>query len=310
MKHIEFEITPISYLDHFSRKWNTNIYCKRDDLFLRAGGGNKVRMLNYILYPIIHTDVKTIVTAGGPNSNFNRALALMCAEFGLNLNIISYTDHQEEYLKSLNHKIINLTRTNYIYCKKTEVPEVINHLLKAYDEQSLLYKFIYGGGKSLEGIFAYYDAIRELRSQSDIDYEHFFVACGTGTTVAGMSAGLRDFYPKAKLHAISVARSWEMEEKVLNEDLCILGEFLHKTYDTSNIVFYENYLSGGYACADGDILSVIKEAVAFQGLLLDPIYSGKAFRGMSDVLKSGKLKNRNILFWHTGGMFNLLSELK
>ena len=142
MNHFSFSPTPITYLPYFSNKYGVELYVKRDDLFPSALGGSKSRMLQYILYPLVQNGIKTIITAGGPCSNFNRAIALLCAEYGLNLKLVSYTDNPEEYTSSLNNYLVNLTNCQYIYCKKTEVSQTIEKLLKESDE---LTYFIYGG---------------------------------------------------------------------------------------------------------------------------------------------------------------------
>lgn len=81
MEHFEFAPTPITRLNYFSEKFGTDLWAKRDDLFPSALGGSKVRMLQYILCPILKAGKKTVVTAGGPCSNFNRSIALLCAQY-------------------------------------------------------------------------------------------------------------------------------------------------------------------------------------------------------------------------------------
>ena len=152
MEHLSFQATPVTPLHYFSEKYNVEMLAKRDDLFTSALGGSKARMLQYILYPIVNGGAKTIVTAGGPCSNFNRALALLCANYGLKMLLVSYTDEPSEYDISLNNFIVNQTNCEYVYCKKTEVPKTIEEVLNRCDNATT--RFIYGGGKSLQGIFA------------------------------------------------------------------------------------------------------------------------------------------------------------
>ena len=142
MEHFSFSPTPIMSLPYFSNKYGVELYVKRDDLFPSALGGSKSRMLQYILYPLIKKGIKTLVTAGGPCSNFNRAIALLCAEYGLKLKLISYTDDIKEYTTSLNNYIVGVTDCEYIYCKKSEVPETVSKVMENSDK---LTNFIYGG---------------------------------------------------------------------------------------------------------------------------------------------------------------------
>lgn len=305
MEHLSFNATPITPLPYFSEKYNVELLAKRDDLFSSALGGSKARMLQYILYPLLSGGAKTIVTAGGPCSNFNRALSLLCASYGLKMILVSYTDEPEEYETSLNNFIVSQTNCEYVFCKKTEVPKTIEKVLKQCDKATT--RFIYGGGKSLQGVFAYYDAVKELKTQTD-HIDELFVACGTGTTLTGICAGMQKYFPKAKVHGISVARTYEAELPVLTSDMEILNQYFHEKFDFSNLVFHDDFLNGGYSKTSPEELRTIQECISHEGLIIDPTYAGKAFWGMTSILEKRDYKNKKILFWNTGGLMNLLSQ--
>lgn len=143
MKHLPFLPTPISELPYFSKKWNVNLLCKRDDLFAEAGGGNKARMLQYILADITPNNCDVLVTAGGPCSNFNRACALMCAKLGVKMHLVEYTDKPQEYDTSLNYYLCCIADIATTRCEKSNVPSTIESVLTNYKGKKL--KFIYGG---------------------------------------------------------------------------------------------------------------------------------------------------------------------
>lgn len=305
MEHIPFSPTPITQLAYFSKNLNVDLFCKRDDLFPSALGGSKARMLQYILYPILKDGKKTVVTAGGPCSNFNRTIALLCAQYGLRLKLVSYTDEPSEYETSLNNYIVGLTNCEYIYCEKSNVTDTIKQVMDDCDSEST--SFIWGGGKSLPGVFSYYDAVRELKSQID-DVDELFVACGTGTTLTGICAGMQAFYPHTRVHGISVARSYQNEKPVLAEDMACLNGYLGTNYDFSNMEFHEEFLLGGYGKSSKEELSIIKECIAHEGMVIDPTYVGKAFYGMCSILEKEQNLGKKVLFWNTGGVMNLLSQ--
>lgn len=307
MKHFDFSPTPITPLPYYSRKFGINIKCKRDDLFQEVGGGNKARMLQYILADMSAEKYDVLLTAGGPCSNFNRACALMCAKIGIPMHLVEYTDDIQEFNISLNYYLCKLAEIRTTRCVKTEVSETIKMVLNDYETKGQRVKLIYGGGKSLEGIYAYYDAVREIYdSQCRIDY--LFVACGTGTTLTGICAGMQKYYPDAKVYAISTARKFRDEQPVLNEDMDILNCYLGSNYAFNNLIFFDNYLCGGYAKYNDELFSTIKECISKEGMLIDPTYSGKAFWGMTNILSSEQVfHGKNVLFWNTGGIFNLLS---
>lgn len=159
----------------------------------------------------------------------------------------------------------------------------------------------------MAGVYAYYDAVKELYS-SRVKVDHLFVACGTGTTLTGICAGMQKYYPQAIVHAISTARTRETELPVLLDDMQLLNYYLGTNYSFSNLDFSDNYLCGGYGEYNDELMLIVRECISKEGMIIDPTYSGKAFYGMAKELSRGECANgSNILFWNTGGIFNLLS---
>ncbi len=308
MNHHPFSSTPVTPLPYFSRKYGVEIVCKRDDLFPEAGGGNKARMLQYILADVSARNVDVVLTAGGPCSNFNRACALMCSRLGVPMHLVEYTEDPAEFQTSLNYFLCKLAGVRVTRCDKTCVADTIADVRKSYEMRGLRVKFVYGGGKSLEGVYAYYDAVRELHAQYQ-KIDELYIACGTGTTLTGICAGMQRYYPEAKVHAVSTARTYEQECSVLQEDMCILNEYLGSNYTFGNMDYSESYLCGGYSKHCAALLRTIRECAAHEGMLIDPTYSGKAFWGMCDQLSRREKKTQiSVVFWNTGGIMNLLAQ--
>lgn len=308
MEHLDFTPTPVIELPYYSNKWKCHVMAKRDDLFSQAGGGSKARMLQYILQPLVRDNTEVLVTAGGPCSNYNRAAALLCAHYGIQLDLISYTDEPKDW-ESLNHKIVKLAGTNFTFCEKNNVPSTIQRVIEVVSKSGKRFAHLYGGGKQLEGFFAYYDAVRELKEQTSTEFDNVFVACGTGTTLTGICAGMHKFFPNAVVHAISNARLWDTEKEIIEDDMKILNGYLGTNYDFSNMRFHDEFLAGGYAKTCEKELNAIKECISNTGMLVDPTYSGKAFWGMSEIVDKEKLEHKNLLFWNTGGQMNLMTQI-
>ncbi len=283
MKHLPFSPTPVTPLPYFSREWGLELSCKRDDLFAAAGGGNKARMLQYILADVSPRNVDVLLTAGGPNSNFNRACALMCAQLGVPMHLVEYTDKPREYDTSLNYFICKLTGMRTTRCRKEHVAETIEEVRNQYNKQGVRVKFVYGGGKSTEGVYAYYDAVRELHEQQQ-EIDELYIACGTGTTLTGVCAGMQHYYPHAVVNAVSIARSHEEEKPVLAQNMEMLNAYLGSNYSFSNLVFSDAYRCGGYAEHCPSLLECVQECAAYEGMLIDPTYSGKAFWAMKEKI--------------------------
>lgn len=308
MIHLDFRYTPVTNLSYYSKKLNVNLFAKRDDLFEEACGGSKARMLQYILADYESEKYEVVVTAGGPNSNFNRACALMCAKLGLKMHLIEYTDEPEQFSSSVNYYICNLVGIEKTRCLKTCVSQTIAEVMTLYKKRGINAKFVYGGGKSLEGVYAYFEVVKELKEQvSNIDY--VFLACGTGTTLAGVCAGMQFFFPNAIVHAISTARTWNDEREILYENGKSIGNYLKEIVDFHNLVFHEEYLCGGYAKYTPELMDTIRECICYEGMIIDPTYSGKAFWGMKRIIEQNPkiYKGKTVCFLNTGGIFNLLS---
>lgn len=167
-------------------------------------------------------------------------------------------------------------------------------------------KNIYGGGRCLEGIYAYYDSVEELANQIDIkSLQKVFVTCGTGTTTAGLMAGFQKHAPNVEIHAISVARKWNEEKNIISENIQLINKFSGSNYDMSNLIFHDEYIMGEYGATTPELIKFIQQFISSTGILIDPIYSGKALFGMSKLLKP---TDTNVLFWHTGAIYTLLSN--
>lgn len=308
MRHLPFVPTPISSLSYYSKALGCNLLCKRDDLFMEACGGNKARMLQYILYKLTEEEYDVVITAGPKSSNFNRACALMCSRMGVPMHLVVYSSVEGNEKYSLNYKVCEWSNIAITRSLKNEVPQTIQRVISSYGDKKVL--LVYGGGRSLEGVYAYYEAVEELHHQVD-SLDHLFVACGTGTTLTGICAGMQEYFPGTQVHAISVSRQFADEKMILEEDMNWLNEYLGTNYNFSNLNYIEDYLCGGYGLYKDDILDSIRKAMSHESLVLDPCYSGKAWDGMISMIhnENGTFKGKNVLFWHTGGFFNLLSIL-
>lgn len=312
MRHLDFTPTPLTKC--FPSQRNTSedrLLIKRDDLFNQAGGGSKARMLQYILGSTDALQSEVIVTAGGPLSNFNRACALQCMALGKKVHLISYTDNEREFADSANYFICQLAGAKITICKKTEVRETVVEVMDSYKKKGIKAKNIYGGGRSIEGIYAYYDAIRELDNQLEPSIKSrlrkIYVACGTGTTTSGLSVGLQKYFPGVELHAISVARKRDEEMPLIYENIDLMNQYFStKDYNGSNITFHDEFILGQYGAVTTDLLATIQDFVHSTGILLDPVYSGKAYYGMRK-LEENRYSD-SILFWHTGAIYTLLSD--
>lgn len=300
--HFEFHATPLSKLDTFSTQFGCNFYIKRDDLFEHGGGGSKARMLQYILFKAKAEGCDYILTAGGPYSNFNRALALLCNKHGLKMRLVLYDKNRHIGKHSLNRKILDICKVEIIECDpqnverqiETEKRMIVNDGNKPY--------YVWGGGKSNEGVEAYKDCYNEICETVMPDY--IFTAVGTGTTFSGLLAGNSLHQNKSQVIGISVARERALCTEVVSE---ILREYRSDfTIENCKGELLDDYLLGGYGYTNSDMKKFIDKFIKNQGIIVDPIYVGKALYGAYNYLNERKdyWYNRNIVFLNTGGIYN------
>lgn len=313
MEHFEFNPTPIYYAKNISKKLGVNIYFKRDDLFELGGGGNKARKLQYILYKLQRNNYNAIVTAGDINSNHNRATAILGAVLGVKVTLVVHNEHPEFEYKSANMKLARLCNANVVYCAKKDVSIVMDNAMEKYKNEGFYPYYIWGGGHSLEGSYAFYDAILELKEQIKFTPDYIYFASGTGTTHAGIHVGAKKTFDKTKVVGISIARDKERGSLEIYKSIVELEELLKvensKKTELSEINFDDAYISKGYESSNDEIDQVIKKVANMDGILLDPTYTGKAFWGLCNHIKRGIIrKESNIVFWHTGGLLNLISK--
>ncbi|QPB84644.1 pyridoxal-phosphate dependent enzyme [Pseudoalteromonas rubra] len=300
-------MTPLVYSPMASRKLGVNVYLKRDDLYPISGGGNKGRKAEYILSKCLSDGCNAVVTCGGLQSNHVRATAIKCRELGIECTIVIHSSPVSRSTGNL--KLLELLGVNVVYCEMSDVSDVMDREMDRFKSNGLTPFYIWGGGHSYEGTLAFFDAVKEVECQSDVDFDSVFVASGTGATQAGLHCGFKSFFPKTKVYGISVAREQARGTEAVRQSV---EEFiekygLDKTY-SNDIFFTDRYHFGGYENSSELLTSKVIEVARSTGIVLDPTYTGKAWFGMEDMIKSGNYTSQsNVLFWHTGGLLNLMA---
>lgn len=302
--------TPLEHMGNLSKKYpDYNLFIKRDDNSGLAFGGNKVRKLQYFIHEALSKGYNTIITAGAQQSNHCRQTAAACAKAGLECHLLLGGKEPEHYNGNLllSHLLgakIHFTGDN----RKGEDLNKVKTNLEAQNKK--VYVVPYGGSNTL-GAFGFVDAVRELKTQLlelDLKMDYIFFASGSGGTQAGLKLGVDLFDLDAKLMPVSIDKSAfgskSLDEVVL--DLLLEGQKglgIKRAYTIEDAKLIADYNAAGYGVVTSNEREAILELAKTEGIILDPVYSGRAFYGMLDHLKTKKLRNRsNVLFWHTGGL--------
>lgn len=278
------------------------LYIKRDDFFPFSFGGNKARKGMLFWRDIKAKKADYIVTYGSGSSNHARIIANMAAAEKIPCLVITPEEVSEE---TYNSKMIELFGGKIITCPVQKVHETIETVMAELEEKGYHPYFIMGGGHGNLGTEAYvncYDEICNYEKKTGIYFDYIFHASGTGTTQAGLICGqlMRGDY--RKIIGISIARKNPYGRKVI---LNSVQEYLGNQYDAKsaeeNTIFLDEYAGEGYGKENQEIQKVIVDNLCKYGIPMDTTYTGKAFWGMQEYLKEHNIRDKNILFLHTGG---------
>ena len=283
----------------------------RDDLYPFIGGGSKARKaVEYEAY-FKENGYNAMVTCGGIQSNHNRAIALMAARNGWKCHLC-IQGTKERFMTEKGNALLD--RLSGAECELIDPSETAVAMDRAMDKLAKEgYKpyYVHGGGHDLPGGTCFVDAVKALKEECDANNcrpGYIFLASGTGSTQAGIVVGCDLVgWNDVKVVGISVARQYERGKQVIADFSNMLGQHYGINKDfTDQIIFNTDYLYGGYEQYTPEMESFLKEVMKTTGLMFDTTYSGKGFYGMMDIIKKEKLQNKNIIFWHTGGLMNLM----
>lgn len=294
--------TPLEKIDVDNKN---NYYIKRDDLTDLALGGNKARKIEYFLEDIFKNNNDYVVTYGSYQSNHCRIVSSIAAKYNKKcLLILSGSKKELEY--NGNDLIYILSDTELVWCENDKVSEVIDREIEKLKNKGYNPYFIQGGGHGNLGTHSYVEAYKEIKHQSEIlniKFDYIFLASGTGTTQAGLIQGKEIYKGKEKIVGISIARNQDRGKEVINESLKDYNNEFNKkgSLNINDIIFIDSYRGEGYSDLNQEISKVIKDIFKRNSIILDPTYTGKAFYGMKEYIRENKIKNKNILFIHTGG---------
>jgi len=288
---------------HFSR-----ILIKRDDLTGLGLGGNKTRKLEYLLAEALANGARTLITTGAVQSNHCRQTAAAAAHFGLECILVLAGDTPRN--SSGNLLLDHLFGAQIIWTTKLQREQALQAVYDLAWEQGHHPYLVPYGGSSPTGAAAYAFAVQELMDQiTGIDWIVF--ASSSGGTQAGLVVGAGIFNYPGRILGISVDEPQHILQKRVAELSTRTSEHLGKPkqYSSSDILVNSDYLGGGY----GVLGSAEKEAIhlfaRYEGILLDPVYTGRAAAGLIDLIRQNYFPpDDTILFLHTGGTPALFAD--
>ena len=301
--------TPIEYLQHVSaRLGGPRILVKRDDQTGLAFGGNKTRKLEFLLADARAQGAKTLITAGAVQSNHCRQTAAAAAAYGLDCILVLAGEPPKQ--PSGNFLLDQLLGAEIIWGKwETRHRDLQDAFEHAQEAGRRPYLVPYGGSNAI-GAAAYAAAIREMLEQNTTP-DWIVFASSSGGTQAGLVAGAALYGFDGKILGISI----DEPENVLKERVAALASDVaahlgsEVTFSPEEILVNAAYAAPGYGVLTDRERRAIRLFAQTEGLLLDPVYTGRAAAGLLDLIHQGFFgSNDTVLFWHTGGTPGLFAN--
>ncbi len=310
--------TPVEKLAKLSEKLGVELYVKRDDLTGMELSGNKVRKLEYLLCEALDEGADTIITCGGLQSNHCRATAAASARLGLNCHLILRSETSSQPYDG-NLFLDKLFGAEVSFVSPDEFVEnedaIIEDILKGFRAKGRKPFYFPVGASVPMGCWGYVEAFEETVGQLDamgIGGAHFVTAVGSGGTQTGLVLGRALMNrPEFKITGFNVCDTAEYFKK---ENAKLLRETIERfslpvSIEEQAFDIIDGYVGPGYAMSYPEEIETIKMVARREGLVLDPVYTGKAFHGLlSEIAKGTFSKDEPIVFFHTGGIFGLFPQ--
>lgn len=304
--------TPIERSSALDALVGTEVWIKRDDASAGAEAGNKIRKLEFLLAEALEQRATTVITCGGLQSNHARATALLCRRLELRPLLLLRTAAPPttregnvllDWLCGAELRFIDHKQ----YAARAELMAEVARELAARGERPYV---IPEGGSSGLGALGYLDAMAEVRAQLDGSkelpgaFDAVVHACGSGGTTAGLVLGARSHRVADEVVAMAVCDDRAYFEARIAGILRDAAAYVGPVSEPARLRILDGFKGPAYGVASPEQLAFIREVATASGLVLDPVYSGKALFGLAHMQD----KPRRALFIHTGGLPGLLAD--
>jgi D-cysteine desulfhydrase len=304
--------TPIERLERLSALvGGPDLYIKRDDLLGLAGGGNKTRKLEFLVADALAQGADTLVTCGAVQSNHCRLTLAAAAKEGLHCRLVLEERVPNSYNPDAtgNNFLFRLLGVEAVRVVKTGV-DLAAEMQKVADDVAALGRKAYiipGGGSNALGALGYVSCAEEILAQTHdlgLRLDHIVCASGSTGTHAGLICGLVGNNSHIPLTGINVRRTRQEQEpnvhKLAQEVARLLG--IAGGIPREAITALGDWVGPGYSLPTPEMAEAVRMLAQVEGILLDPVYTGKAMAGLIALVRGGTFKaGQRVLFVHTGG---------
>ena len=308
--------TPLDHVENLGKSLgDLDLWFKRDDLTGFGLGGNKVRSLEYLAADAMEVNSNILITGGSPGSNHVRTTMAVAAHLGLKgVAVLSGTRPSKAngnllLNQLLDAKLVFTGNPDRSYIDKYIEDEA--ERLRGKGESPYM---IRRGGVSSLGCIGYVSAAVEICSQLqslNLNPDILLCATGCGVTQAGLLVGFKLMGLNCRLYGITVSRTRDeciaYIKQLINETEDVLG--LDSRVKNDEIFVFDEYIGEGYSVPTSEGIDAIRLVAQTEGIFLDPIYTGKAMAGLTDLVKKDLIgSDKTVIFLHTGGSPSIFSN--
>jgi L-cysteate sulfo-lyase len=293
-----------------------NLWIKRDDCTGLSSGGNKTRKLEFLMADAVEKKADTIITQGATQSNHARQTTAIAAKLGMECHILledrtGYTDDAYVFngnvlLNQLHGATISSRPAN------TDMNAAMDELAQSLKDDGKNPYIIPGGGSNEIGALGYVNAAIELMTQANdrsLKIDHLVHATGSSGTQAGLVLGMEGMNSGIPVYGVGVRAPKQKQEEMVYNLAQRTADFMGLNPDIvarEKVVANSDYVGDGYGLPTEAMSEAVKMLAQYEGILLDPVYSGKGFSGLIDLIRKGHFKKgENVVFLHTGGSISL-----
>ena len=306
LAHLPTPIEPLPRLTKLLQ--GPQLFIKRDDLTGLALGGNKTRKLEYLAADALAQGCRMLITTGAVQSNHCRQVAAAAARLGLGCILV--LAGEDPGSRQGNLLLDELSGAKLVFISKEERDQRLQQAFAQADEDGLKPYLIPYGGSNPIGVQGYIQAMHELQAQQ-LQPDWIVLASSSGGTQAGLVLGAKQTGFLGRILGISVDKpADELMQTIMalaNQTAAWLG--IDKKIESEDVLVNGAYCQAGYGILQPAEVEAIRLFARTGGILLDPVYTGRAAAGLIDLIRKGFFSpNETVLFWHTGGIPALFAE--
>ncbi|WP_343464103.1 D-cysteine desulfhydrase [Pantoea sp.] len=299
--------TPLEHLPRLSDYLGRDIFIKRDDVTPVALGGNKLRKLEFLAADALREGADVLLTAGAIQSNHVRQTTAVAARLGLKCVALLENPigtSAENYLSNGNRLLIELMDAEIVMVDALHDPSAqLAEQAERLEAQGFRPYVVPVGGSNALGALGYVECAQEIAHQSEgvVDFAAVVVASGSAGTHAGLAVGLEQLLPQTELVGVTVSRSVAAQQPIVERLRTALAAQLEVTVNAP-ITLWDDYFAPRYGEPNAEGMDAVKLLARLEGIMLDPVYTGKAMAGLIDGISQGRFQREGpVLFVHTGG---------